>query len=67
MQRSSNISGFKTPKPSKLTDVQTIEGSYGVLNPEIKELLIACSTLSTMQIPCVMFKYLINVLQFYMR
>jgi hypothetical protein len=36
MQRSSNISEFKTPKPSKLTDVQTIEGSYGVLNPEIK-------------------------------
>jgi hypothetical protein len=33
MQRSFNISDFKTPKPSKLTIVQTIEGSYGVLNP----------------------------------
>jgi hypothetical protein len=31
-----NISGFNPTKPSKLTIVQTIEGYYGVLNPEIK-------------------------------
>jgi hypothetical protein len=39
MQRSSNISGFKTPKPSKLTIVQTIEGSYGALTPPLRTFL----------------------------
>ncbi|WP_143331276.1 hypothetical protein [Clostridium peptidivorans] len=50
-QKSSNISDFKVPKPSKLAMAQTVEGSIRHLEIRNKELLIVCSMLSTMQIP----------------
>ncbi|WP_143331307.1 hypothetical protein [Clostridium peptidivorans] len=42
---------FKAPKPSKLAIAQTVEGSIRHLKIRNKELLVACSMLSTMQIP----------------